>query len=194
MVHRDLKPDNILIDANDNIKLLDFGIAGEVGSRRLTFGKMTKSMGTADYVSPEQVKGKRGDPRSDIYSLGVMLFEILGGEVPFRGPNPLVAMNQRLLNEAVLPEEVEQTIAPHLREVIYRALERDPQKRYVSARDFAWDLEHPEHLDVVALAEARAMHQPAAPKTKLAWSYLAIAAIIPVIIFVLLFFFVARHQ
>ena len=192
VVHRDLKPDNILVDANDGIKLLDFGIAGEVGARRLTFGKLTKSMGTPDYVAPEQVKGKRGDARTDIYSLGIILFEMISGEVPFRGPNPVVAMNQRLLNRAVLPSDVEQAIAPELREVIYRALERDPRNRYVSVREFAWDLEHPGHVDVAELVEMRAVHQQLTSKGRLAWSYFAIA-LIPVLIFALLLF-VARHQ
>ena len=192
VVHRDLKPDNILIDANGNVKLLDFGIAREAGARRLTFGKLTKSMGTPDYVSPEQVKGKRGDPRSDIYSLGVILFEMISGEVPFRGPNPVVAMNQRLLIRAALPHEVEQSVAPELREVIYRALERDPRNRYMSARELVWDLEHPDHVDVADLVEMRATQSLAASKTRLSWSYVAIA-LIPVIILALLLF-VAHRQ
>jgi serine/threonine protein kinase len=192
VVHRDLKPDNILIDANDDIKLLDFGIAGEVGSRRLTFGKLTKSMGTPDYVSPEQVKGKRGDARSDIYSLGVILYEMVSGEVPFHGPNPLVAMNQRLVNKATLPHEIEPAITPQLREIIYRALERDPQNRYATAQDLAWDLEHPDHVDVTDLAERMATDEPPVSKAKLAWSYLAFM-LIPVMLLALLLF-VAHHQ
>ena len=191
VVHRDLKPDNIVIGANHEVKLLDFGIAGEVGARRLTFGKFTKTMGTADYVSPEQVKGKRGDPRSDIYSLGVMLFEMISGEVPFSGPNPVVAMNQRLLNKPVLPQEIESAVTPQLRETIYRALERDPRNRYVTARDFAWDLEHPDHVDVGYLVERRSGDQQPDLKPRLRWSYFALA-LIPIIIFVLLLF-VAHH-
>ncbi|MGA3028621.1 MAG: serine/threonine-protein kinase, partial [Bryobacteraceae bacterium] len=73
VVHRDLKPENIMVDPEDRIKLIDFGIAGKEGSRRLTFAKLSQVMGTPDYISPEQVKGKRGDGRSDIYALGVML-------------------------------------------------------------------------------------------------------------------------
>jgi serine/threonine protein kinase len=192
VVHRDLKPDNILIGANNEVKLLDFGIAGEVGARRLTFGRLTKSMGTPDYVSPEQVKGKRGDPRSDIYSLGVMLFEMISGEVPFGGPNPVVAMNQRLVNKAALPHEIESAVTPQLRETIYRALERDPRDRYVTARDFAWDLEHPDHVDIGGLAERRSEDQEPDSKPRLYWSYFALA-LIPIIIFALLLF-VAYHE
>jgi eukaryotic-like serine/threonine-protein kinase len=192
VVHRDLKPDNILIGASNEVKLLDFGIAGEVGARRLTFGRLTKSMGTPDYVSPEQVKGKRGDPRSDIYSLGVMLFEMISGEVPFGGPNPVVAMNQRLVNKAALPHEIESAVTPQLRETIYRALERDPRDRYVTARDFAWDLEHPDHVDIGGLAERRSEDQEPDSKPRLYWSYFALA-LIPIIIFALLLF-VAYHE
>ena len=98
MVHRDLKPENIMVDGDDHIKLIDFGIAGKEGARRLTFAKLSQVMGTPDYISPEQVKGKRGDGRSDIYALGVMLYEMLTGKTPFQGPNPFAIMNDRLLN------------------------------------------------------------------------------------------------
>ena len=80
VVHRDLKPENIMVDDNDNIKLIDFGIAGDSAARRLTYANFTATLGTADYISPEQVKGKRGDGRSDIYSMGVILYEMLTGQ------------------------------------------------------------------------------------------------------------------
>ncbi len=140
VVHRDLKPENIMVDPEDNIKLIDFGIAGNEGSRRLTFAKLSNVMGTPDYISPEQVKGKRGDGRSDIYAMGVMLYEMLTGKAPFTGNNPFLIMNDRLLNNPMPPREVDPSISPALQEIIYRALERDPKNRYATAREFAWDL------------------------------------------------------
>src|ERR1700760_2249847 len=130
VVHRDMKPENIMVDADDRIKLIDFGIAANEGSRRLTFAQLSNVMGTPDYISPEQVKGKRGDARSDIYSVGVMLYEMLTGKVPFTGNNPFLIMNDRLLNSPVPPREVDPSITPAMQEIIYRALERDPKNRY----------------------------------------------------------------
>src|SRR3984957_4619240 len=155
VVHRDLKPENIMVDAGDHIKLIDFGIAGNEGSRRLTFAKLTNVMGTPDYISPEQVKGKRGDGRADIYAVGVMLYEQLTGKVPFTGNNAFLIMNDRLLNSPMPPREIDATISPALQEIVYRALERDPKNRYASAREFAWDLEH---QDQVGIAERPELH------------------------------------
>ena len=92
--------------------------------------KLSQVMGTPDYISPEQVKGKRGDGRSDIYALGVMLYEMLTGKMPFTGPNPFAIMNDRLLNNPVPPRELNPEISPQLQEMIYRAIEREPQNRY----------------------------------------------------------------
>jgi len=163
VVHRDLKPENIMVDAEDRIKIIDFGIAANAGSRRLTFAKLTEAMGTPDYISPEQVKGKRGDARSDIYTLGIMFYEMLTGKVPFTGTNPFVIMNERLMNHPIPPREVNPDITPELQEIIYRALERDPKKRYASAREFALDLEHPEKVGVADRDELRNWRQRRSP-------------------------------
>ena len=104
VVHRDLKPENIMVGADDRIKLIDFGIASKAGARRLTFGRLSNIMGTAEYISPEQVRGKRGDARSDLYALGVMLYEMLTGRTPFRGPNPFAVMNARLKSDPIPPQ------------------------------------------------------------------------------------------
>jgi serine/threonine-protein kinase len=192
VVHRDLKPENVMVDEHDNIKLIDFGIAGNAGSRRITFAKFSPTMGTPDYISPEQVKGQRGDARSDLYALGVMFYEMLTGKVPFSGANPLLIMNDRLLNNPVPPREVDPTISEQLQEIIYRALERDPKNRYYSARDFMRDLEHPEQVGVADRPEMRDWKVRRTPWPKQILFYVLLA-LIPIVIFGLLLF-VAKHS
>ena len=148
IVHRDLKPENVMVGANDQIKLIDFGIAMKEDARRLTFVNVSSMLGTPDYISPEQVKGGRGDQRSDIYALGIMFYEMLTGRVPFVGPNPLAVMNERVLNEPKSPRELNPEISPELEEIIYRALERDPRHRYATANEMEWDLENQEQVGV----------------------------------------------
>ena len=185
IVHRDLKPENIMVDSEDRIKLIDFGIAGGAGMRRLTFAKFTRAMGTPDYVSPEQVKSKRGDARCDLYALGVILYEMLTGEVPFHGPNSLAVINDRLLNNPVPPRELDPEISPQLQEIIYRALERNPANRYASAREFANDLSNPDSVGVAERSELRdwKLRRSLRPKTILMY---VMFAMIPIIIFILL--------
>jgi len=185
VVHRDLKPENIMIDAEDRIKIIDFGIAGQAGSRRLTFAKLSQVMGTPEYISPEQVKGKRGDGRSDIFALGVMFYEMLTGKTPFSGPNPFAIMNDRLLNNPIPPCEVNPEITAELQEIIYRALERDPKNRYASAREFAWDLQHQDQVGVAERPEMREWKRRRTPWVRRILFYLMLA-MIPVVVFGLL--------
>ncbi|MGC9945298.1 MAG: serine/threonine-protein kinase [Bryobacteraceae bacterium] len=191
IVHRDLKPDNIMVDDGDHVKLIDFGIAAKSGSRRLTFTKLSQVMGTAEYISPEQVKGKRGDARSDLYALGIMLYEMLTGKTPFSGDNPFLIMNDRVLNNPMPPREIDPGISPQLQEILYRALERDPKSRYASAHEFAWDLQHRDQVGVADRPELRDWKRRRTPRTRRVLFY-AMLALIPVAIFALLLL-VARH-
>jgi serine/threonine protein kinase len=191
VVHRDLKPENVMIDDQGRIKLIDFGIAASAGARRLTFANFSKTMGTPDYISPEQVKGKRGDVRSDIYALGVMLYEMSTGALPFSGPNPFAVMNSRLLNSPVPPRELNPGISPQLQEIIYRALEREPKNRYASVRELAWDLQHPETVGVADRRELHEWKRQRNANSRKVWLYVALA-LLPVAIFVVMLLLAKR--
>jgi eukaryotic-like serine/threonine-protein kinase len=160
IVHRDLKPENIMVGEGDATKLIDFGIAAAEGMRRLTFSKLSNAMGTPDYISPEQIKRKRADGRSDVYALGVILHEMLTGETPFNGPNPFAVMNDRLVNDPPSAREINPEISAQMQEILYRAMERDPEDRYASAREFAAALAHPECVEVLDRS-ARKERKPA---------------------------------
>ena len=185
VVHRDLKPENILVDSADGIKIIDFGIAFAAAARRLTFGKLSQLMGSPDYISPEQVKGKRGDARSDLYALGVMLYEMVTGRAPFSGSNPFQVMNDRVVNHPVPPREINHEIPPQVQEIIYRALEREPARRYSTAREFARDLANPAQVSVRDRPEFRDWRMRRSPAARRVFSY-AMLALIPVVVFGLL--------
>jgi eukaryotic-like serine/threonine-protein kinase len=190
VVHRDLKPENVIMDADDHIKLIDFGIAAKAGARRLTFGKLSNIMGTADYISPEQVKGKRGDARSDVYALGIMLYEMLTGETPFRGSSPLAIMNARLKTAPLPLRSANPGLSPRLASILGRALERDPNRRYASALEFAYDLEHQDQVGTAEGAATGSSKANRGQRWKKLLFYGALAAL-PVTIFALLLY-VAR--
>ena len=186
-MHRDLKPENIMVDADDRIKLIDFGIAGNEGSRRLTFAKLSNVMGTPDYISPEQVKGKRGDGRSDIYAMGVMLYEMLTGQdAVHRDRTRSLIMNDRLLNNPVPPREIDPShLARAAGDHLPRASSATPKNRYATAREFAWDLEHQDQVGVAERAELRDWKMRKTGTARKILMYLGLA-LIPVVIFTLL--------
>jgi serine/threonine-protein kinase len=148
VVHRDLKPENVMLCPDGSLRIMDFGIAKAAGMRRLTFAGFSPSMGTPDYMAPEQVKGKRGDERTDVYSLGAILYEMVTGAAPFEGENPLLIMNARLVGDPIAPRKRNAQITPQVEEIILHALEREPANRYSSVAALKAELDHPENVEL----------------------------------------------
>jgi serine/threonine-protein kinase len=191
VVHRDLKPENIMVDGEDRIKLIDFGIAMKEDARRLTYAGPSPLLGTPDYISPEQVKGQRGDQRSDIYSLGAIFYEMLTGQPPFSGPNPLAVMNERVLNDPQPARKLRAEISPQLQEILYRALERDPRHRYATASEMAWDLEHQDQVGVEEGVRRPSLRGRLFPNARKMLLYAGLA-LVPLALFVLMLLLARR--
>jgi tetratricopeptide (TPR) repeat protein/predicted Ser/Thr protein kinase len=139
VVHRDLKPPNIMLDAQGKVYVMDFGIARSVGSEGLT---MTGAMvGTPDYMSPEQVKGEDVDERADIFALGIIFYELLTEKMPVRAETAQRSMYKRTVERAISPATEDPRVPTFLSEVVSKCLEIDPAKRYQSAHDLWADLE-----------------------------------------------------
>jgi len=140
--HRDIKPENVMIEEDGNVKIIDFGIALLEGARRVTWRGLSGTVGTPDYMSPEQLKGERGTAASDIYAVGVMLYEMLCGHTPFEGENVFAVMNQHVSQDPPSLLDYSPTIQPALATVVMKAIRRDPDKRYKSMRDMTHDLQN----------------------------------------------------
>ncbi len=138
VVHRDIKPANIMLTADDTVKVTDFGTA-----KILQFGTMQQTahvMGTPSYMSPEQVKGRAVDGRSDIFSLGVLLYEMVTGEKPFPGQNITTVIYKIVNEEPVPPRQINPTIHPGINAVVMKSLAKEPEARYQSCREMLEDL------------------------------------------------------
>ncbi|OLE48256.1 MAG: hypothetical protein AUG46_04055 [Acidobacteria bacterium 13_1_20CM_3_58_11] len=138
VVHRDIKPANLMLTADDTVKVTDFGTA-----KILQFGTVQQTahvMGTPSYMSPEQVKGRAVDGRSDIFSLGVMLYEMVTGEKPFPGQNITTVIYKIVNEEPVPPRQIDPSIHPGISAVVMRALEKEPEQRYQNCREMLEDL------------------------------------------------------
>src|SRR5919197_252520 len=143
VVHRDLKPENILVTPSGQVKILDFGIALFEGERRLTWMGLSNAIGTPDYMAPEQIRGPRGDPRTDVYAVGLMLYEMLTCHLPWDSANPRALLRAKTSEEPRLPSYYVHPFDPSLEAIILKAIERDPRARYGSARQLLHDLENP---------------------------------------------------
>jgi serine/threonine-protein kinase len=183
VVHRDLKPQNVMVCDGGSIRIMDFGIAKATEMRRITFAGLSPAMGTPDYMAPEQVKGRRGDERTDIYSLGAMLYEMTTGRVPFEGPNPFIVMNSRITGDPVAPRKRNPQISEQLEEIILHAMEREPSKRYQTAAAMKAELDEPDSVRLTGRS-----HRLRSPKMwKTRWQgvrLIVISAVVPVAAFV----------
>ena len=138
VVHRDLKPQNIMVDEEGNARIMDFGIARSIKEKGITAAGVM--IGTPEYMSPEQVEGKEVDQRSDIYSLGVILYEMVTGRVPFEGDTPFTIGVKHKSEEPKDPKELNTQLPEDLNLVILRCLEKDKEKRYQSAGEVRAEL------------------------------------------------------
>jgi serine/threonine protein kinase len=194
VVHRDLKPDNVMLCADGTIRVMDFGIASFGGARRLTFAGLTNAMGTPDYIAPEQVRGKRGDARTDLYTLGIMLYEMTTGSQPYDGDNPYIIMNARLMGDSEAPRARHPELSPQIEEIILHAMSRDSADRFASAADMKAELDDYTKVELTGrcarLKPAQAVWHPLGtllPK-------IVIVAVAQVVVFFLLFWWFSHHS
>jgi serine/threonine-protein kinase len=153
VVHRDLKPENILVTGDGIVKIMDFGIALDEHARRLTWSGLSSTIGTPDYMAPEQVSGRRGDVRTDIYSLGVILYEMLSANLPYAGSNVYNMMRAKTSEDPQPPSRFWPDLDPRLEEIVLHAIERNPKNRYESAARMLADLRDPSRVKVTERAK-----------------------------------------
>lgn len=141
IVHRDVTPQNVMLAENGTVRLMDYGIAGRASRTADSVPAEEWTWGTPAYMAPEQVRNEPGDARTDLYGLGVVLYEMLTGSVPFVGEDPVEVMNARLSEKPVSPRTLRPELAPELERIVLRALEVDPRNRYPNSRSMRKDLE-----------------------------------------------------
>jgi len=141
LVHRDIKPGNVMVTQNGQVKVMDFGIARAVSDNSATVADTSAVLGTAQYFSPEQARGETVDARTDLYSTGVVLFELLTGQPPFRGDRAAAVAYQHISEPAVAPSSLNPRVSPALDAVVLHALAKDKFERFQTAAEFRQDLE-----------------------------------------------------
>jgi len=191
ILHRDLKPENIMLCRDGSMRLMDFGIARLAHARRLTF--IGFAPGTPHYMAPERVNGKRGDVRTDIYSLGAILYEMLTRVIAFNNADTMAIMNARVTGDPDAPRRLNPAISPQAEEIVLHAMERDPDKRFPTAAALKVALDEPAKVPLTGRCNRL---EPSTPfkrglrkaRTILLW------AVLPVLLQVLLFFLLRHHQ
>jgi serine/threonine protein kinase len=141
VIHRDLKPENVLVTPDGRLVVTDFGVAFMAGARRLTWRWFSNALGTPDYMSPEQIQGKRGDARTDVYAIGVMLYEMLAARVPWEGDNALAVMSQHMGAPVPPLHEFNPSVPPPIDGIVRKCLRRSPDERYEDAGSLESDLQ-----------------------------------------------------
>ncbi|GGX44764.1 Stk1 family PASTA domain-containing Ser/Thr kinase [Streptomyces chartreusis] len=141
IVHRDIKPANVMLTRNGQVKVMDFGIARAMGDSGMTMTQTSAVIGTAQYLSPEQAKGEQVDARSDLYSTGCLLYELLTVRPPFVGDSPVAVAYQHVREEAQAPSVFDPEITPEMDAIVLKALTKDPNYRYQSADEMRADIE-----------------------------------------------------
>jgi serine/threonine-protein kinase len=184
VVHRDLRPEHIMVDSNDHIKLINFGLASQIAAKRITFVSLARELNTVRYASPEEIRGQHCDARSDVYSIGVMLYEMLTGSLPYENNYLLAHVNDPRLKDPAPPRKLEPSITPQMQQIVLRAMDQTPRYRYASAHEMAQDLTHMQDVVVDESTSNRSY------RTTAAWNknflFYVVLAAIPVILFVLM--------
>jgi serine/threonine protein kinase len=170
IVHRDIKPGNVMLTRSGDVKVMDFGIAKAVADAQFPMTQTAQVMGTAQYLSPEQATGRRVDARSDLYSTGCLLYELLTGRPPFTGDSPVAVAYQHVNEDPVPPSLVEPEVPDWADAIVLKALQKDPAQRYQSPGEMRNDIQR-------ALTGAAIAAPATTPKRK-AWPWVTLAAVI----------------
>jgi serine/threonine protein kinase len=153
IVHNDLKPSNIMICSDRTLRVMDFGLATYASAARRFLGKLVPIFGTPQYMAPEQVRAKRTDARTDIYTLGAVLFEMLTGQLPFQSEDHWDSVRWRLSGDPAAPSSLNPAISPQAEEIVLHAMQRKPEDRYESAAAFKADLDLPDRVQVTGYSQ-----------------------------------------
>jgi eukaryotic-like serine/threonine-protein kinase len=141
IVHRDIKPGNVMLTRSGEVKVMDFGIARAVSDSQMTMTQTAQVIGTAQYLSPEQARGERVDARSDLYSTGCLLYELLTGRPPFTGDSPVAIAYQHVKEEPIPPSRIDPEVPPWADAIVLKAMQKDPAMRYQSAGEMRNDIQ-----------------------------------------------------